>query len=478
MAEFGNGKLVFAAASLVLLIPCFWQSRIQAGDLSSHLYNAWLAELICHGRAPGLTLAHQTTNVLFDRMLSTFLLFGTSVAERIAVSIAVMAFVWGAFAFVSAVSGRRAWHMLAPIAMLAYGWVFRMGFFNFYMSLGLCFGAAALLWCSRPRRALAALPLVAIAWLAHALPVIWASVILAYVYAARRVPERRRVGLAAGATVGIVAVRIALTSSWNTRWYPAQVMEATGLHQVRVFDDKYGAALLGLFLIWVLAGFELASKHGRWSILRGIPCQLCLVTALGIAVIPSFISIPGYNHALTYVSERMGLALAVCICAMVGAARGHPLRSYLCAAVTILYFGFLYRDERALNVLENRMTAAISQLPPGRRVLNGINAPTLHVNAVYHLIDRVCAGRCYSYANYEPSTAQFRVRTAGENPLVLSSNADTAKVEAGTYVVKARDLPLYQVVANDRGEISIRSLSAGMQTGMSVWNPLRAEPHP
>jgi hypothetical protein len=55
--------------SLLLLVPCFWQPRIQAGDLSSHLYNAWLAQLIERGQAPGLTLARQSNNVLFDLML-------------------------------------------------------------------------------------------------------------------------------------------------------------------------------------------------------------------------------------------------------------------------------------------------------------------------------------------------------------------------------------------------------------------------
>jgi len=26
-----------------LLVPCFWHQRIEAGDLASHVYNAWLA---------------------------------------------------------------------------------------------------------------------------------------------------------------------------------------------------------------------------------------------------------------------------------------------------------------------------------------------------------------------------------------------------------------------------------------------------
>ena len=39
--------------------------------------------------------------------------------------------------------------MLTFIAMLAYGWVFHMGFMNFYLATGLSFWAFALLWKQR-----------------------------------------------------------------------------------------------------------------------------------------------------------------------------------------------------------------------------------------------------------------------------------------------------------------------------------------
>jgi len=94
------------------------------------------------------------------------------------------------------------------------------------------------------------------------------------------------------------------------------------------------------------------------------------------------------------------------------------------------------------------------------------------------MIDRVCIGHCYSYANYEPGTAQFRVRAVGESPLVVSTYDDSWKMQTGTYVVKPRDLPLYQLVADDRGHLSIRNLTAGIQAGMSTWNPLCSESYP
>ena len=115
-----------------------------------------------------------------------FRLFGAGPAQRISVSVAVLVFVWGAYRFVSVVGGRPALHLLPCIAMLAYGWVFHMGFFNFYLSMGLCFWALATAWGWSPRRMAITVALLLVAWLAHALPVMWAGGLLAYQALARR----------------------------------------------------------------------------------------------------------------------------------------------------------------------------------------------------------------------------------------------------------------------------------------------------
>src|SRR4051812_2834004 len=96
---------------LILLVPNFWQRRIQAADLGSHIYNSWLAEQVQLNRAPGLILAPLTSNVLFDLELGALYgLVGAEPAQRIAVSLTVLIFFWGAFAFVSAASGLRPWY--------------------------------------------------------------------------------------------------------------------------------------------------------------------------------------------------------------------------------------------------------------------------------------------------------------------------------------------------------------------------------
>src|SRR6267378_3033666 len=112
-ADTQKRAVTYTLLSILLLVPCFWQSRLQAGDLSSHIYNAWLAQLIESGRVPSLSIVFQSTNVLFDVILSAlFKIFGAAAAQRISVSAAVLIFVWGAFAFASKVSGSRCWTLL------------------------------------------------------------------------------------------------------------------------------------------------------------------------------------------------------------------------------------------------------------------------------------------------------------------------------------------------------------------------------
>lgn len=100
--------LLILLISAALAVPCLWQPRIQAGDFSSHLYNAWLVEQIGRGQLSGLTVVSPWTNVLFDLLLSRLLaVAGLHAAQRIAMSMLVLNFFWAAFVLVCAVTGRR-----------------------------------------------------------------------------------------------------------------------------------------------------------------------------------------------------------------------------------------------------------------------------------------------------------------------------------------------------------------------------------
>src|SRR6202050_3401330 len=76
---------IFAISALVL-VPCFWHRRIAAGDLASHMYSAWLAQLIERHQVTGLWIERRWNNVLFDLRVSGLgKAFSLHVTERIAV---------------------------------------------------------------------------------------------------------------------------------------------------------------------------------------------------------------------------------------------------------------------------------------------------------------------------------------------------------------------------------------------------------
>ena len=467
LSTFGQSRKVWGATSLILVLPCLWQSRIQAGDLSSHLYNAWLAQLIGEGRAPGLSIVPQSSNVLFDLLLSTlFRLCGAEAAQRIAVMIAVLVFAWGAMAFVFAVAVRRAWHLLPIIGILAYGWVFHMGLFNFYLSLGLSFLALATAWKEQPGRIALALGLLALAYTAQAIAPAWAAALLAYRWAAARLSSRGRTYLLSGAVLLLAALHAMLAAAMRTNWMPSQILLITGADQAFVYGEKYWL-VCGLLLL-VMGSLGWASRR----IADRILVHFSIVTAAGIFILPTWVWLPHYNHALVFIAERMSLAAGVLICALVGCAPVRNWHRWAIAAVGLLFFSFLYTDERALNGLEDRMQEAVSQIPAGQRVISAIDTSGLRANPVTHMIDRACIGRCYSYANYEPSSAAFRIRVAGRSPIVASTDADASRMQVGGYAVKPRDVPLYRLMLDQSREIVTQSMPPGALTGMSIWDGL------
>ena len=95
-----------------MIVPCLWHRRIEAGDLASHVYNAWLAQLIEKGQAPGLYIVHQWNNVLFDwTLLHAANIVGFAAAEKIVVSLCVLIFFWGVFSLIAAASGWPPWFL-------------------------------------------------------------------------------------------------------------------------------------------------------------------------------------------------------------------------------------------------------------------------------------------------------------------------------------------------------------------------------
>lgn len=346
-----------------------------------------------------------------------------------------------------------------------------MGFLNFYLSLGLCFFALAVGWKPNPRSIAAAVALLAAAYAAHGLAVAWAAALLAYRWLALRLDPRLLPRFAAAALAAIVALRLLLSAFMATRWSAQQLFSIAAADQAWVYGGKYRAVVVALLVVWAVLFVRLLHVMGRRKLLASVPFHFSVLTAAGICLLPNVIAIPGYRHNLVFIAERMSLALGICYCALLAGVRAPAFARYGLLAITLLFFGFLYRDDAILNAFEDRIEAAVAPLRE-QRVVTGIDDPNLRATPFTHMVDRACLGVCYSYANYEPSTAQFRVRALAVNPFVASTYEESWLLQTGNYIVQPRDLPLYRVDLDPAGRIVARALPAGAPNGMAVWNLL------
>lgn len=472
------------AVSALVLVPCWWQRRIEASDLGSHVYNAWLAHLIRHGEAPGLRLAHPWTNVLFDLLLSFFgAIFGLAgrfhMAEKLTVSLCVLIFFWGAFALVSAATRRAPWFLAPVIALIAYGYTFQMGFFNYYLAIGLSFFSLAIFWRGRGWERLISLAIVPLVLLAHVIGLVWLVGAAVYVGLAEMIPGRRQFLLLALAA-GVLAAQhyyfwrylIVEAAPHSPLWY-------SGADQLVLFGDRYwicaGALIAFVLLALAIDGIrrwrepEAGNGAGRGF---GIPLQLYIVAALAVPLLPRGVHITD-AVPIALLTDRLTTVSAVLICCLLGAMR--PSRWHLAAtaAIAVVFFAFVYQDTATQNHMEAQAEQLVRTLPRNSRVMATIEPPWESRILIQHMIDRACVGYCFSYGNYEPSSGVFRVRSTPGNPYVLNDYNDAVDMEDGYYTVQPEDLPAYQVYECDATgtHLCVRPLEAGEDNDENGFHP-------
>jgi hypothetical protein len=118
--------------------------------------------------------------------------------------------------------------------------------------------------------------------------------------------------------------------------------------------------------------------------------------------------------------------------------------------------------------MEGSARALAQTLPVGTRVVAVANPPgDWRIQFIYHSIERACIGRCFSYANYEPSSLQFRVRAQPGNYFVTTSVDQADEMANGDYMVRRKDLPLtsiYQCNDADFMQLCAQPLREGQKT--------------
>jgi hypothetical protein len=461
--------------SLAVLVPCVWQRHIEAGDLGSHVYNAWLAQLIGRGQAPGLYLANLWHNVLFDVLiLQTANFVGFVAAEKIVVSLAVLIFFWGVFVLITAMAQSPPWFVTPCIAMLAYGYSFNMGFLNYYLSIGLaCWSVAIFLGATRNDR-LSAAAILPIVYLAHPIGFLFAVSAMLYLTLRKTLPGYSKLVLPIAAIAAFAFLRWFLSAHTDydidwTKTGPFYVFN--GSDQLVLYGDQYASlAQLAVFfgVICLVVDAIMRRKEGvSWKSWRAfaLPAELYAVTFAIVILLPENIRaspevawIGLLVSRLTTISAIFGLAVLACL-------KPRKWHAIGFAALAAAFFVFLHDDAVYLNQIEANAKSVLSQLPYGTRVIPTLSAPDdSRIEFVGHLADRACIHRCFSFLNYEPSSTQFRVRATPGNKFAAAPYSQVEKMVSSRYIFQSEDLPLvqlYECTPTDRTKLCTRSLHPG-----------------
>jgi hypothetical protein len=475
-----SSGLKVVLASLLALIPCFWHPRIEAGDLASHTYNAWLTNLVVHKQAPGLSIAPQKNNILFDVLLLRLSsVFGFAAGERIAVCIAVLFFLWSAFFFCSSFVMQVPWFLLPILISLSYGWTMQMGFFNFYFSLALSFLALAIVMRTRGTKAAYAVVFVPLIWLAHPLGFAWFVAVAFYLIAARTLRGIARWILPVASLALIFLFRLYLAQHYQVSWWRGSFYDLNGTNQL-LLGGRYHflsvcllLAIFGCVLVHLVGSNR--AKAGS-SISFPLAAELFILCFLAVSILPDAIWLSRYSEPVSEISLRFTLVLAITGCAALAGLHSRSLFFGLTAVIAVCYCVLVYGDTGKAWAMEQQAEKLVALVPNQSRVISTIFPFRGSSVFVHHVVDRACIGRCFVIDNYEPASGQFRLRANSESTMAAASSEDTNRMMLGIYVVKPSDLPVWQILQCGLREIDLclRPLQAGPLTGQPSGQLIRA----
>jgi hypothetical protein len=371
--------------------------------------------------------------------------------------------------------------------MLAYGWTFNIGFFNYYLSLGLGFLLLAILWRKRAARSantdvVLSVALAILVLVGHPQGFVWLVGCVGYIFLWRILPGWWKLAVPGAAVVAMIAARLYLSQHYETFavWDSFGPGIYNGSDQIALYGMRY-YVLSGVALLFGIACFAIdrVGRRGEresWVPLR-LPLELHWVVVFATYVLPDVLRVPlysGWVGALALRLTTVSAALGLCVLAFMQPRKWHAIGF---AAIGIVFFSFLYHDTATLNRMEAQIERLVASLPRGERVTATIWAPPdSRLPYIRHMVDRACIGRCFSFQNYEPASKQFRVRVEEGSPVATNDSDASQRMEAGEYVVQPSDLPMaqvYQCDENDLTHLCIRQLAAGETNGRLGYHPPR-----
>jgi len=248
-----------------------------------------------------------------------------------------------------------------------------------------------------------------------------------------------------------------------------------GADQLALYGKRYVVLAVAAFCLGVACVsvdlFAAQGERGSWKRFS-LPLEWYAVAFCATALVPENLRpspdagwIGLLGSRLTTVSAIFGL----CFLGLLKARKWQLAGFGACAAV---FFVFLYQDTGWSNRLEANGEEMVGHLSPGTRVIVTLDAPKgSRIQFVHHAVERACIGHCFSYANYEPSSREFRVRVREGSPVVTSSTDTAEDMAAGEYDVDETDPPLkqiYQCDASDLTKLCIRDLAAGDDLNIDI----------
>ena len=389
----------------------------------------------------------------------------------------MLIFSWGAILLISRGRPKNWWFLLPSVAVFSYGFVFQVGLFNFYLGLGICFWYLAFFLSGKWSIRFLATPLLLLAWVAHPIPLVWAVGLTLYIAVVERLPAQGQLLLLAVAALAMVEVHFLLVTRYQCIWSLDQAWFVTGAKQLMLFDSMYAIPYWLFLAAWAMLFWRRARACQWHNAAWDVGLQLWLLTAIAVWLIPAAIAFPLYAAPFNLVSYRLSLASGIMLGAFLGDVQMKGHEKVILTLSALIFFGLVFQDARKLNRMEDKLDAAVAQLPAKSRVIGILRVPSRDLSPAEHAVDRACIGRCFSYANYEPSTSQFRVRAEAGNPIVMSDYADVYSVELGRYRVQASDLPVFLIYlcGPDGQQVCSRELHAGEVVGSVARGALNPE---
>jgi hypothetical protein len=410
---------------------------------------------------------------------------GFAAAQKIVVSGCVLVFFWGAFAFVGVLSGRAPWSFAPALAMLANGYPFNMGFFNYYLSIGLGCLFLGLIWRA-PKMGgivdwMAALVVAVLTMFAHPLGLCWIAGVLIYRRLRLLLPGAWKLVIP---VAELAAYRVALWIVHHTNlsvdWHGViPFYGLNGSDQLVLFGRRYVFLAGGAFL-FALACFaaEVWRRRKEQQYWRAVafPLELYVLLVSTVAVVPENLRVGLYAAWIGLLASRLTMVVAIAGLTVLACGRPRWWQTAGFGVVAVVFFAFLYQDTGALNRLEANAEKVVASLPPGTRVIPTISAdPEWRIEFIAHMVDRACVGRCFVFSNYEPSSGQFRVRVVERGSWIVTPSADDADdMQGGSYEIERGDLPLKHIYQCERGDwmkVCARDLAEGENTGTGWVRP-------